>query len=113
MIEIIDKKIDENQLLKFLGQPFSEMIKFVVDINREVIGLGGEYHADAEALMLDQGSKQEHPWGGNLYFDAQGKRKTEFSAYINLRPNAENRSMLVEDEKIKNEMQRIIENLLP
>jgi len=41
MIEIIDKPIRNDELLKFLGQPFTEMIKFVVDVNREIMGLGG------------------------------------------------------------------------
>src|SRR5436853_397966 len=108
MIEIIDKPIHDKELLKFLGQPFTEMIKFVVDVNREIIGLGGEFHADAEAQMLDQGSKQEHLWGGNLYIDKKGSRRVEFSAMINIRPSAGNRSMLVEDDKIQKAMQKVV-----
>src|SRR6266480_4730140 len=106
MIEIIDKKIDVDQLHKFLGQPYSEMIKFVVDIKREMIGLGGEFHADAEALMLDQGSKQEHLWGGNLYIDKNGRHRIELSAFINIRPSGGNSSMHVEDEQIQKHMHR-------
>ena len=113
MIEIIDKKIDTNHLLKYLGQPFPEMIKFVVDVNKEIIGVGGEFHADAEAKMLDQGSKQEHLWGGNVYIDKKGNRRIEFSAMINIRPSAGNRSMLVEDGQIQKSMKRVLEKLLP
>jgi hypothetical protein len=113
MIEIIDEKITNDRLLEFLVQPFPEMIKFVVDLDRQLIGLGGEFHADAEAILLDQGSKQEDLWGGNLYIDKQGKRRIEFSAMINIRPSAGNRSMLVEDERIQERMNQIIETLLP
>src|SRR5438477_8509069 len=112
MIEIIDKPIHNDDLLKFLGQPFEEMIKFVVDVDREIIGLGGEFHADAEAKMLDQGSEQENLWGGNLYINKKGERRIEFSAMINIRPSAGNRSMLVEDDKIQKAMQKVVEKLL-
>jgi hypothetical protein len=113
MIEIINERITNDKLLAFLGQPFPEMVKFVVDVDREVIGLGGEFHADAEAILLDQGSKQEHLWGGNLYFDKKGKRQVEFSAMINIRPSAGNRSMLVEDERIQELMNQVVKKLLP
>jgi hypothetical protein len=112
MIEIIDKPISNDALLKFLGQPFAEMIKFVVDVDKEIIGLGGEFHADAEAKMLDQGSKQENLWGGNLYINKKSERRIEFSAMINIRPSAHNRSMLVEDEKIQKAMQKVVGKLL-
>jgi hypothetical protein len=101
MIEILDQKISKERLGKFLGNPFPEMIKFVVDIEREIIAVGGEFHADAEALLLENGSKQENIWGGNLYIDKAGKQRVEFSAMINIRPTANNRSMLIEDEAIR------------
>src|SRR5437016_2877036 len=113
MIQIVNHKITNDYLHEFLGNPFPEMIKFVVDVDRELVALGGEFHADAEALLLEDGSKQESIWGGNLYIDKAGKQRIEYTAMINIRPTADNRSMLVEDESIKESMQRILSQLLP
>ena len=33
----------------------------------EVAAVGGELHADAEALLLEQGSQQKDLWGANYY----------------------------------------------
>ena len=88
------------------------MIKFVVDIEKELVAMGGEFHADAEAMLLDEGSNQENIWGGNIYIDKTGKLRVEYTAMINIRPTANNRSMLVEDEAVQKSMQRILDQLL-
>jgi hypothetical protein len=113
MIEIIHQKISKEHLRKFLNDPYPEMIKFVVDINRGVIGLGGEFHADAEAQLLDDGSHQEDLWGANLYFDQKDNTRIEYTAMINIRPTHNNRSMQVEDDGIRTRMQEIAITLLP
>ncbi len=82
-------------LEQFRGNPFESMIKFVVDIEREVPAFGGEMHADAEALLLANGSLQEHIWGGNLH-PWTVPPLIEFTSLINIRPAAGNRSMIVQ-----------------
>ena len=36
------------------------MIKGVVDLEKEIMAIGGGMHADEEAILLGQGSKQEN-----------------------------------------------------
>jgi len=43
------------------------MIKFVVDVEREIIVFGGELHSDAEEILVENGSDNRNLWGGNLY----------------------------------------------
>jgi len=66
-INIPDKKISKIDLDLYLGKPYQSMIKFVVDIDRKLLALGGEMHADAEKLLLENGSRQENLWGANIY----------------------------------------------
>jgi hypothetical protein len=80
---------------------FEDMVKFVVDVEREIIAVGGELHADAEALLLDGGSRQEALWGAN-YFPGRGPADCiEFTSLINIRPAQGNRSMEIQDESVR------------
>lgn len=113
MIEVIERKMTNGHLQKFLGDPFPEMIKFVVDVRRGLVALGGELHSDAEAVLLGQGSDQGDLWGGNLYVEKTGARRVEYTAMINIRPSAGNASMQVKDPHIQEGMRRLLEHLLP
>ncbi len=43
------------------------MIKFVVDIEKEIIAIGGELHSDAMEILIEDGSRGDNIWGGNFY----------------------------------------------
>ncbi len=66
---------------------FGDLVKAVVDVERNIMALGGELHADEEALLLDDGSLQPHLWGINLYPSEYGDAGwLEFDSMINVRP---------------------------
>lgn len=89
------------------------MIKFVVDIKREIVALGGELHADAEEILLRDGSKQKDLWGGNFYPNQPKNIQIEYTALINIRPSHGNNSMEIKDRKIRNELVKVLDKLLP
>lgn len=62
---------------------YGTYVKITIDVESEIVVLGGEYHADAEKLLLDLGSKQKNTWGGG--FDVESKQ-ISVNAMINLRP---------------------------
>ena len=76
---------------------FGDMIKGVVDLERGILLLDAELHADQEASLLAEGSKQADLWGINLYPDVAGEDWLEFDSMINLRPSFGNRSRGVDD----------------
>jgi hypothetical protein len=49
--------------------------------------LDADLHADQEASLLADGSKQASLWGINLYPDVAGEDWLEFDSMINLRPS--------------------------
>ena len=71
---------------------FGDMIKGVVDLERGILLLDADLHADQEAALLADGSKQMNLWGINLYPDVAGEDWLEFDSMINLRPSFGNRS---------------------
>ena len=76
---------------------FGDMIKGVVDLERRILLLDADLHADQEASLLADGSKQANLWGINLYPDVVGDDWLEFDSMINLRPSFGNRSRSVDD----------------
>lgn len=89
-------------------QDYSHYIKITIDITKEIAALGGEYHADAEKNLLDQGSKQEDIWGGGVNLET---KQFETNAIINLRPPINNSPEIL-DAKIRNKFLEIAKALL-
>jgi hypothetical protein len=82
------------------GQPFDTLIKYVVDIGRERIPLGGEMHADAEEELLKTGSNQADLWGWNL-LSWRTPPRIEHTSLINIRPASGNRAIEISDPQLR------------
>ena len=89
--------ISIDELRELAESRFGDMIKGVVDLERGILLLDADLHADQEACLLAEGSKQASLWGINLYPDAAAEDWLEFDSMINLRPSFGNRSRGVDD----------------
>ncbi len=112
-IKIIDKKITESELREIAKDFYGKMVKGVVDINREILALGGEYHVDANEVLIKNHSKQENIWGFNLYLDKERDERIEYVSLINIRPRQGNRTMEVQDPFLRDKMKSVILKYLP
>lgn len=92
-----DNPVDLPTLRAMAEATFGDMVKAVVDLQRGVMLVDAEMHADLEAALLEEGSDQYHLWGINLYPDLPAAEWVEFDSLINLRPSQGNRSRSVED----------------
>lgn len=104
-ILVLDRRVDPAELRRLALRYFGDMVKFVVDVRRQVIALGGELHADAEHALLDGGSRQADLWGANYYPGRGRDGCIEFTALINIRPAQGNRTMEVEDAQTRRMIQ--------
>jgi len=100
-IVIVRERIDSAELERLVLLYFEDMVKYVVDVERGVIGLGGEMHADAEQLLLEDGSRQADLWGANYYPGRGRDGGIEYTALINIRPATGNRSMEIQDPALR------------
>jgi hypothetical protein len=91
---------------------FGDMVKFVVDLRRGTIAVGGDLHADAEALLLDADSEPRDLWGGNYYPGAGPDACIEYTSLINIRPSQGNAGMEVEDRALREQIRAIVHELL-
>ena len=87
---------------------FGNMVKAVVDVDRELVAVDAELHSDLEALLLEDGSKQKNLWGINFYPEMQGDDFIEFDSMINMRPSQGNRSCGVENEEMRKKIVEIV-----
>ena len=88
---------------------FGDFVKAVVDVDRELLAVDAELHADLEAALLQDGSEQRSVWGINLYPDVPADQFIEFDSLINIRPSQANKSRGVEDEAIRKKIVAIVE----
>jgi hypothetical protein len=70
MIYIIREKATPAQIQEML-EMLQTYIKLAVDIDREILAGGGAMHADCEAVLLEDGSRQENVWGADWDPSAQ------------------------------------------
>lgn len=105
---IIVDKITNDELRALASNYFGDMVKAVADINKEILCVDAELHADMEQYLLSNGSQQSDLWGFNLYPDENGDDFIEFYSMINIRPYNNNRSRNVENQEIRNKIIEIV-----
>jgi len=111
-ILIIAKQISPLHLKEQCDRWFGDMVKLVVDVEKKIIAIGGELHADAETLLLEQGSDQKNLWGANFYPWNPPDERISLIALINIRPHQDNPSFEILDEEIKQKVTATIETLI-
>jgi hypothetical protein len=97
-IVVVATRIDPEVLARLVDHFFEDMVKYVVDVERRVAAVGGELHADAEEVLLDDGSTLSDLWGANYYPGRGEEDCIEYTSLINIRPSQGNRSMEIQNE---------------
>lgn len=111
-ITLVDKAITRDQVKAAAWPYYEEVVKAVVDIEKGIMAIGGEMHADEENFLLEHGSKQEHLWGINIFTELDGPDMIEFDSLINIRPGMGNRSRGIEDSAIRERIIQMVSSLV-
>ena len=107
-IVIVEDKITVPELKEVSKEFYNPIIKGVVDIEREIVAFGGEWHIDANMKLIEDGSKQKNIWGFNIDLDKSKGDWLEYNSLINIRPLAGNRQLDIQDQNLKERMKSII-----
>jgi hypothetical protein len=83
-MKIVKESISIGELQEMSKTMFGNLVKAVVDVEKEVMAVDADLHADEESLLLENGSKQEKLWGINFYPELTGDDFIEFDSMINL-----------------------------
>ena len=104
---ICNRVMNRDDLRAMAKSGFGDMVKGVVDIDKKLLALDAELHADLEAELLRQDSRQENLWGINLYPD-ETDDFIEYDSLINIRPMSGNRSRGVDDPDIRARVEEVV-----
>jgi hypothetical protein len=112
ILTVRERRVDPAELRRLVLLYFEDMVKYVVDVSRGTIAVGGEMHADAEAVLLEDGSRQDDLWGANYYPGRGRDGCIEFTSLINISPSRGNRSMELQDPALRDRVRELTRALL-
>lgn len=112
-IKIVKKPINLVELKKNAEKYYGDMVKAVVDVEREILAVGGEFHVDMQTILAnEENSSGASTWGINLYFDKTGDDFIEFDSMVNLKPALGNKTRNVENPEIQEKIRNIVNKLV-
>lgn len=112
-LHIIEQPITVDELKKIASERYGDLVKGAVDIEKEIMVLGGELHIDEALKLVEQfQSKGKDIWGINLYPEKMGDDMIEFDSMINLKPDLGNRTRGVDVPDIQERIKKIVSKLI-
>jgi hypothetical protein len=113
-IRIIKEPLSRAGLKKIAEERFGDLVKAAVDIDQEIMAVGGELHIDEEVMLVEEaGSTQNNVWGINIYPDNGGDEFIEFDSMINIKPMLGNRTRGIDDPSIREKVIAVVKKLIP
>jgi len=113
VIKMVKTPITKSELAEIASEEFGDVVKVVVDVEQEIMAVGGELHADEEVILIEQElSKRENTWGINVYPKKPEPEWIEFDSMINLKPAFGNRSRDVENLETQAKIRNIVKKLV-
>lgn len=108
-MQIVRSVLSVSDLANIAAARFGNMVKAVVDVEKRIMAIDADLHADEEAVLIENGSTQHTLWGINLYPDLYpGDGFIEFDSMINLRPSKGNMTRGVDDEHVRKKITDIV-----
>jgi len=108
-MQLIVRSKTSRETISKLGEELPGYIKFVADIEKEILAAGSARHVDDEQLLLKEGSNQRYLWGGGLDLETN---ELDYDSMINMRPNDNNPSREILSQEIRVKVEKIVRTLL-
>src|SRR5687768_16676563 len=109
---LVSEPMSHTELREAGEELYGDMVKAVVDVEKGIMAVGAELHADEEAFLIERNSRQENLWGINLYTNRAMPEMVEFDSMINIRPRQNNRSRSVEALELRERIIAIVRKLV-
>lgn len=95
--------------IKNSREDYPEYIKITADLKNEIVVIGGEYHADAEKILVEKfDSKRSEVWGGGYNITT---KSFEVNAMLNLKPTI-NDSLDILNPETRERFLEVVKNKL-
>jgi hypothetical protein len=112
-MKVVKDKIEIAELKDMTKRMYENLVKAVVDIEKDIMAVDAELHVDLEQLLIEkENCEPKNLWGINIHPDFEGEGFIEFDSMINLKPAFGNRTRGVESSEIRNKIVKIVINLI-
>jgi hypothetical protein len=112
-MKIVKDKIEIPELKEMAKKMYDNLVKAMVDIEKEIIAVDAGLHADLmEFLIEKENSEPKDIWGINIFPDKSGQDLIEFDSMMNIKPAFGNRTRGVDDENIRKKIIEIVNKLI-
>jgi len=111
-MQILQQPISREELRTLAQNTFGDMIKCVADVQKGLLALDADLHADLERMLLENGSAQENLWGFNLWVEEEGEDFIEYDSLINIRSWQGNPSRGVENPEVRAAIENIVDKFV-
>lgn len=113
-MKIVKDSIAIAELQEMSTKMFGDLVKAVVDIEKNIMAVDAPLHADLMELLIEQEqSEPQYLWGINLYPKATGEDFLEFDSMINFKPGLGNKSRGVESKETQEKIREVVKKLIP
>lgn len=108
MIVILKQKITSEEFEQ-AREVYNDYMKTVIDVENNLLAVGGEYHIDCEEVLVQNGSKPENLYGGG-YRVSTGE--IEYMAMSNYKPALGRTTYEIMDPQIREKLKELTERFL-
>ncbi len=107
------EKLSVAELSAMADKMYGTLVKVDVDIAKSIFIVDMGMHADGEAYLMENGSKQKDLWGINLHPADYGTDDfIEFDSMINIRPSQGNASKDVLDVEVRRQIIDLVQKVV-
>lgn len=108
MIIVLDRKITPQEFEQ-AREVYEDYIKTVIDVEKDIIAVGGEYHIDCEEVLIKLGSKLKNLYGGGYRIST---KDVEYMAMSNYKPAFNKTTYEIMDEDIRKKLHKLTKEYL-
>jgi len=112
-MKIVKDKIEIAELKETTKRMYENLVKVVVDIEKEIMAVDAEMHVDLEQLLIEkENCEPKNLWGINIWPERDGEKFIEFDSMINLKPGFGNRTRGIDSVEIRDRIIKIVNKLV-
>lgn len=108
MIIVLDRKITPKEFEQ-AREEYSDYIKTVIDIEKNILAIGGKFHSDCEEVLIKTGSKMENLYGGGYRISTD---EVEYMAMSNYKPALGQTTYEIMDKDVREKLEKLTRKYL-
>jgi len=112
-MKIVKDKITMSELKEMAKRMYENLVKAVVDIEKDILAIDAEMHVDLEQFLIEkENCEPKNLWGINIWPEKTGDDFIEFDSMINLKPGFGNRTRGIDSTETKDKIKKIVNKLV-